>query len=152
MHLGCSVLSHFHSWQQQAVTLQGSSSRKQWSAESYSCGSAPVRTGYREQFPAFPIAVSALQAEGTHASYPLTLPGQQNHLLPTCTKRTELLHPSSSHHTFPNLEGQSSTHLSIPQPDCRVIMKLTSGFQLVTPSSVSILQCHLPPKVLKMRI
>lgn len=59
---------------------------------------------------------------------------------------------ASSFHTFPNLEGQSSTHLSIPQPDCRVIMKLTSGFQLVTPSSVSTLQCHLPPKVLKMRI
>lgn len=95
---------------------------------------------------------SLLQAEGAHASYPLTLPGQQNRLLLTCTKKMELLCPSSSHHTVTNLEGQSSTHLSIPQPDYRVIMKLASGFQLAAPSSVSTLQSHLPPKVLKMRI
>lgn len=57
---------------------------------------------------------TAGQAEGTHASQSLSPSSQQNHLPPTCTKRMELLHPSSSHHAAPNLESQ---------PDWKVTLK-----------------------------
>lgn len=66
---------------------------------------------------------TAVQIEGTHASYPLSPPSWQIHLLPTCTKRMELLHPSSSHCAAPNLELRGPTHPSITKLDCRVTLK-----------------------------
>lgn len=65
---------------------------------------------------------TAGQAEGTYAPNPLSPPGWQNHLPLTCTKRMELLHPSSSHHAAPNLEGWGSAHPSVTQPDWTVTL------------------------------
>uniref|UniRef100_A0A8B9D5Y0 Voltage-dependent L-type calcium channel subunit alpha n=1 Tax=Anser cygnoides TaxID=8845 RepID=A0A8B9D5Y0_ANSCY len=70
-----------------------------------------------------PLHLVHHQVKGTCASYPLSPPSWQSHLLPTCTKRMESLHPSSSHHKAPNLEGRGSTHPSIIKLDCRVTLK-----------------------------